>query len=86
MPLPVASKIVIPMCRSGSPTFKLKVGAMSACAASDGSARTTGDCSLRVLRAGPGATIRGGARSAYRNWLTSDFRFVSLGFRVARTL
>lgn len=53
----------------------------------DGSARTSGDCSRRVLRGGSWSYYPRGTRSAYRDGGTTDFRnFVDGGFRVARTL
>ena len=55
-------------------------------APSDGSAWTIGDCSHRVLR---GGSWRGGPenlRSTIRDWLSTDFRGIAAGFRVARTL
>jgi formylglycine-generating enzyme required for sulfatase activity len=55
-------------------------------AASDGSARMSGECSRRVLRGGSWRSFPGGTRSAYRDTYPSDFRFVFYGFRVARTL
>jgi len=55
-------------------------------AASDGSARMTGDCSHRVRRGGSWASIPGVTGSAYRYEGYTGFRDVRLGFRVARTL
>jgi formylglycine-generating enzyme required for sulfatase activity len=55
-------------------------------AAADGSARLSGDCSLRVLRGGSWGIIPAGSRSAIRGRFPTDIRGVSLGFRVARTL
>ncbi len=52
----------------------------------DGSAWPSGDCSNRVVRGGSWYTDPRNLRSALRNWLTSDYRDVSLGFRVGRTL
>ncbi len=52
----------------------------------DGSARTTGDCSRRVVRGGSWISIPQGLRSAGRSRFTTDFRNYFLGFRVARTL
>lgn len=53
--------------------------------ASDGSARMAGYCSRRVLRGGSWINDPSGARSAVRQWYTTDFRNVDIGFRVART-
>ena len=55
-------------------------------APSDGSAWTSGDCGLRVLRGGSWGDIPRYLRSAYRNAITTDFRIINIGFRVARTL
>jgi formylglycine-generating enzyme required for sulfatase activity len=55
-------------------------------AVSDGSARTSGDCSRRVLRGGSYYTEPGDSRSAIRLRLTVGYRVVSYGFRVARPL
>jgi formylglycine-generating enzyme required for sulfatase activity len=54
-------------------------------APSDGSAWTSGDCSLRVLRGGS-AYYAEGRRSASRLRLTLTNRGSNAGFRVARTL
>jgi formylglycine-generating enzyme required for sulfatase activity len=55
-------------------------------AASDGSARMTGDCSRRVLRGGSWFDGPRSARSANRDWYSTGNRFGIDGFRVARTL
>ncbi|MEQ8733369.1 MAG: formylglycine-generating enzyme family protein [Rhodospirillaceae bacterium] len=55
-------------------------------AASDGSARTSGDCKRRVLRGGGWDNIPRSARAAYRGRTTPDNSYVILGFRLARTL
>ena len=55
-------------------------------APSDGSAWTSGDCAVRVLRDGSWGDDPGHLRSAYRFGSPSDFRFFISGFRVARTL
>jgi formylglycine-generating enzyme required for sulfatase activity len=55
-------------------------------APADGSARTSGNCSLRVARGGSWNNYSLLARSAYRDWNTSVNRSAYLGFRVARTL
>jgi formylglycine-generating enzyme required for sulfatase activity len=52
----------------------------------DGSARTTGDCSGRVVRGGSWFLDPQALRSAYRVWNSSDFRDYGRGFRLARTL
>jgi formylglycine-generating enzyme required for sulfatase activity len=54
----------------------------------DGSARTTGECSRRVLRGGDWVKPPHYLRSAYRLnlWNSTDTRNVGFGFRVARTL
>jgi formylglycine-generating enzyme required for sulfatase activity len=54
-------------------------------APADGSARTSGDCSIRVLRGGSWNNYPGDTRSASRSWDDALSR-VSRGFRVARTL
>ena len=55
-------------------------------APSDGGARTSGECGLRVLRGGSWYFYPRGLRSAYRDGGTSVFRVNGVGFRVARTL
>ena len=55
-------------------------------APSDGSAWTTGDCEERVLRGGSWNDYPQDLRSSYRSRVGSDFRYISIGFRVARTL
>jgi formylglycine-generating enzyme required for sulfatase activity len=55
-------------------------------APADGSARLSGDCSLRVLRGGSWYYLPMNTRSANRDRLTTDLRLYFLGFRVARTL
>lgn len=55
-------------------------------APSDGSARTTGGCSFRVLRGGAGSGNPQLLRSANRDWGASGVRSDVLGFRLARTL
>lgn len=52
----------------------------------DGTARTDGDCSRRVIRGGSWSVDSTSARSAYRGQLTSGYRGGAYGFRVARTL
>jgi formylglycine-generating enzyme required for sulfatase activity len=54
--------------------------------ASDGSARVTGDCALRVVRGASWNTNPGYTRSAHRSNSITDLRHVTDGFRVARTL
>ena len=51
----------------------------------DGSAWTTGDCSLRVVRGGSWISYPSFLRSAVRNGYSAADRFSSSGFRVART-
>jgi formylglycine-generating enzyme required for sulfatase activity len=55
-------------------------------APTDGSAWTSGDCYLRVLRGGSWRNTPRGLRSALRDWLASDSRLDLHGFRVGRTL
>jgi formylglycine-generating enzyme required for sulfatase activity len=57
-----------------------------AAAPPDGSARSTGDCTRRVLRGGSWDIVPEGSRSASRNRNTADDRNDNYGFRVARTL
>jgi formylglycine-generating enzyme required for sulfatase activity len=52
----------------------------------DGSARTSGQCSSRVLSGGSWFDKPGYLRSAYRNGVKPDVRSNFIGFRVARTL
>ena len=53
----------------------------------DGSAWVRGDnCEGRVLRGGSFFDIPAWVRSAYRSWSGAANRFLSLGFRLARTL
>jgi formylglycine-generating enzyme required for sulfatase activity len=51
----------------------------------DGSARTSGDCSRRVVRGGSWPNYPYMLRSARRNWLAT-VRYHHQGFRVARTI
>ena len=55
-------------------------------APSDGSAWTTGNCSLRVLRGGSWLNDPLRLRSAKRGWITSTVRNYGIGFRLARVL
>jgi formylglycine-generating enzyme required for sulfatase activity len=55
-------------------------------ALADGSARLSGNCSIRVLRGGAWYLNPELTRSANRVWFTTVDRVVSVGFRVARTL
>ena len=57
-------------------------------APSDGSAWTSGgNCRYRVLRGGSWYNDPQTLRSAYRNWNSTGYRyFITIGFRVARTL
>jgi len=52
----------------------------------DGQARTTGDCSRRILRGGSWIFSPRIARSANRNGYAADYRYPHVGFRVVRTL
>jgi formylglycine-generating enzyme required for sulfatase activity len=51
----------------------------------DGSAQTTGDCSVRVLRGGSWLTFPQYLRAAYRDGSGASSRFDGIGFRLART-
>ena len=53
---------------------------------SDGSARTTGDCSRRVVLGGSWSDEPQDLRTAKRNWGPQDERRAQIGFRVARSL
>ena len=55
-------------------------------APTDGSAWTTGDCSLRVVRDGSWFDFPEVVRSAIRYGRSTDIRVSLLGFRVGRTL
>ena len=55
-------------------------------APADGSARTSGDCSRRVLRGSSWDFNPRILRSSVRFWLRTDFRSSGIGFRVARML
>src|SRR5262249_43305784 len=55
-------------------------------APSDGSAWTTGDCNVRVVRSGSWYNIPENLPSAIRSRFSTDDRFDHLGFRVGRTL
>jgi formylglycine-generating enzyme required for sulfatase activity len=55
-------------------------------APADGSARTTGDCGLRVLRGGSWDCSPQFLRAARRSRDNAELRYYSIGFRVARTL
>ena len=55
-------------------------------APADGSAWTSGDCNLRVVRGGSWSDDPDFLRSAYRDRDSSVIRSNDLGFRVARTL
>ncbi|MDE2816085.1 MAG: SUMF1/EgtB/PvdO family nonheme iron enzyme [Chloroflexota bacterium] len=52
----------------------------------DGQAWTEGDCGLRVVRGGAFASGAQELRSAHRMSVRSDDRFLSMGFRVVRSL
>jgi len=55
-------------------------------ATSDGSAWTSGDCPLRVVRGGSWDSGPLNLPSATRSWRTFGFKDYNLGFRVGRTL
>lgn len=55
-------------------------------APSEGSARTGGRCTSRVLRGSSWGSYPGYLRSAYRNGSTAGSRYSNIGFRVARTI
>jgi formylglycine-generating enzyme required for sulfatase activity len=55
-------------------------------APTDGTARTTGDCSRRVVRGGSWSGDPQDLRSASRNGTVAGVRDVNFGFRVGRTL
>src|SRR5262249_54740420 len=55
-------------------------------APADGSAWTSGDCSYRMVRGGSWFSSPQKLRSAYHFWSPTDFRDITQGFRVARTL
>ena len=52
----------------------------------NGTARTTGDCTLRVVRGGSWGYSPGIVRAGDRNGVTAGNRSTVLGFRLARTL
>jgi formylglycine-generating enzyme required for sulfatase activity len=52
----------------------------------NGNARTTGDCSRRVVRGGSWSSFPRNLRAAFRDGFTSDARYDDVGFRLARTL
>ena len=54
-------------------------------APSDGSARASGDCGLRVVRGGAWGNVPQYLRSAHRGRLTTGFRNNDIGLRAART-
>jgi formylglycine-generating enzyme required for sulfatase activity len=55
-------------------------------APTDGTARTSADCSRRVVRGGSWDKSPEGLRAAYRDWFSNGYRGYSYGFRVGRTL
>jgi formylglycine-generating enzyme required for sulfatase activity len=55
-------------------------------APADGSAWTSGDCNLRVVRGGSWSAVPRNIRAAVRYNVSSDLRDRHFGFRVARTL
>jgi formylglycine-generating enzyme required for sulfatase activity len=52
----------------------------------NGAARTTGECTRRVVRGGSWNYNPRALRSAYRDWFTKVIRNNLIGFRLARTL
>jgi formylglycine-generating enzyme required for sulfatase activity len=54
-------------------------------APADGSARTNGDCSRRVVRGGSWSVKPRDVRSGYRGWMDFGGRTTYVGFRIART-
>jgi formylglycine-generating enzyme required for sulfatase activity len=55
-------------------------------APTDGSAWTSGGCTRRVLRGGAWDVYPAALRAAFRKWYPTDYRYGTVGFRVARTL
>jgi formylglycine-generating enzyme required for sulfatase activity len=55
-------------------------------APSDGSAWTSGNCNIRIVRGGAWVDSPRALRAAKRSWQALDYRDGSVGFRVARTL
>jgi formylglycine-generating enzyme required for sulfatase activity len=55
-------------------------------AATDGSARTSGDCTKRVLRGGSWDLTPESLRAATRARGDPDYSYIDIGFRLARTL
>ncbi len=55
-------------------------------ATEDGSARNAGDCVYRVTRGGAWSSWPEDIRAAYRGKANADYRFSSIGFRIARDL
>lgn len=54
-------------------------------APSTGAARTDGDCDSRVFRGGSWSNHGGLVRVAFRNYISHDFRYNPLGFRLSRS-
>ena len=52
----------------------------------DGRARTTGQCSKRVVRGGSWDSNPRDVRAAHRTWYEAGSRLRTVGFRLARTL
>lgn len=52
----------------------------------NGAAHTGGNCSRRAVRGGSAMSASRQLRSAYRHWISRNFRFYTIGFRVARSL